>query len=83
MQNHPLLQLYQSKIQKAHTSLSLEKAKFLPELSIGLSNQSIQGIGTDNISYSTSQRFNAFSIGIEYRIFLAHNHRLLKHLKPT
>jgi len=64
LQNHPLLQLYQSKIQKAHTSLSLEKAKFLPELSIGLSNQSIQGIGTDNISYSTSQRFNAFSIGI-------------------
>ena len=62
--NHPLLQLYQSKIQKAQTNLSLEKAKFLPELSIGISNQSIQGIGADNVSYPASQRFNAISVGI-------------------
>ena len=63
-QNHPLLKLYQANIQKAQTNLSLEKAKFLPELSIGISNQSIQGIGADNVSYPASQRFNAISVGI-------------------
>jgi len=66
---HPLLKIsgQQKLITTANTQL--EQSKKLPDLSIGYSNSSIQGMGADNLLYSSSRRFNSGHIGIGIPIF--------------
>ncbi len=66
---HPMIQLsVQQKLTAQHIT-ELEKAKGLPELSIGYFNMSMQGIGADDIYYSAGKRFSAAQIGVGIPIF--------------
>lgn len=59
--NHPSIQLASQEIEKSKAMIKLEKSKFLPDLSIGYSNQSFKDINKN--------RFNSFEIGIGIPIF--------------
>lgn len=61
---HPIMRKQQQKIQTAIAMKELEESRYLPDLHVGVSTQTIQGVGADNINYTTSRRFNAISIGI-------------------
>lgn len=66
--NHPILQsmLQQQSIALANTEV--EKSKLLPDLSLGILNGSIRGIGADNIFYS-GKRFNSVQVGMGIPLF--------------
>jgi len=61
---HPMLRQGRQSIEIAKAQQELEQSRFLPDLHIGLSNHSIQGVGADNVLYPVSRRFNSISIGI-------------------
>jgi cobalt-zinc-cadmium resistance protein CzcA len=65
----PELLLLQQEIQTATVNTALQKVKLLPTLTLGYSNQSIQGNGADNVFYDRSTRFNAIEFGIGIPIF--------------
>ncbi|MBL7930453.1 MAG: TolC family protein, partial [Bacteroidia bacterium] len=69
VENHPQLKWYQQQKQVSIMSTKLEKSKLLPDLIVGYSNQSIQGMGADNIFYPRSSRFSAFYAGIGIPLF--------------
>ena len=68
-QNHPSLQLFfhQKKIAAGNTRI--EKAKLLPEISIGYFNTSIKGTGADNGFYTSSNRFHSIQFGVGIPLF--------------
>jgi cobalt-zinc-cadmium resistance protein CzcA len=55
----------------------LEKSKLFPNLNIGYSNQSIQGVGANNVEYSRSTRFNAVQFGIGLPLFFGSQKALI------
>lgn len=61
---HPLLRQGRQSIEIAKAQQELEQSRFLPDILIGISNHSIQGVGADDVLYPASRRFNSFSIGI-------------------
>lgn len=68
---HPIMQSLQQQKQISAINTQLEAARLLPNLSIGYSNQSIQGIGPDNILYSKSNRFSSVHFGIDVPLFFS------------
>jgi cobalt-zinc-cadmium resistance protein CzcA len=68
LRNHPILQsmLQQQSIALANTEV--EKSKLLPDLSLGILNGSIRGVGADNIFYS-GKRFNSVQVGMGIPLF--------------
>ena len=63
-QMHPYIQQVKQSIEIAKAKQALEEARYLPDLHLGISNQSIQGIGADNILYPMSRRFTSFTVGV-------------------
>ena len=61
---HPFLRQSRQSIEIAKAQQELEQSRFLPDLLIGISNHSIQGVGADEVLYPASRRFNSISIGI-------------------
>ena len=61
---HPALKHSRQSIQTAMANKELEQSKLLPDIQIGLSNHSIQGVGADNMDYPVSRRFNSITLGI-------------------
>lgn len=61
---HPMLRQGRQSIEIAKAQQELEQSRFLPDVLIGVSNHSIQGVGADDVLYPLSRRFNSFSIGI-------------------
>lgn len=61
-EQHPIIQLSKQEIEKAKTSVRLEKSKLLPDVSIGYFNQSFKNINNN--------RFNSFHIGMGIPIFI-------------
>lgn len=61
---HPMLRQGRQSIEIAKAQQELEQSRFLPDVLIGISNHSIQGVGADDVLYPLSRRFNSFSIGI-------------------
>lgn len=49
--------------------LKTERARLLPELQLGYQNMSITGIGSDDVYYPSSTRFQAFQAGIGIPLF--------------
>ncbi|MDP1802861.1 MAG: efflux RND transporter permease subunit, partial [Bacteroidota bacterium] len=47
----------------------LERSKLLPNINFCYNNQSIQGVGSDNVFYSKSFRFNSVQFGIGVPLF--------------
>jgi len=66
---HPTLVYLQKQMDVANAGVQLEKAKQLPDLTAGYFNQSIQGIGADNKTYSVRNRFNGGQIGVGLPLF--------------
>ncbi|HQW03502.1 MAG TPA: TolC family protein, partial [Saprospiraceae bacterium] len=63
------IQLAMQQKTTAAAMTGLEKAKRLPELSLGYFNTSMQGTGADDLYYSSSKRFSAAQIGVGIPIF--------------
>jgi outer membrane protein TolC len=59
-----LLRQGRQSIEIAKAQQELEQSRFLPDILIGISNHSIQGVGADDVLYPVSRRFNSFSIGV-------------------
>ncbi len=66
---HPTLVYLQKQMDVANAGVQLEKAKQLPDLTAGYFNQSIQGVGADNKTYSVRNRFNGGQIGVGIPLF--------------
>lgn len=66
---HPQIQLLQQQKNTSLVNTQLEKVKLLPNLNVDYSNQSIQGIGADNVFYSNANRFNAVQFGVGIPLF--------------
>ena len=69
IEKNPLLKILQQQKEIAKATTQLEIAKKLPDLTIGYSNASIQGIGADEIYYKKSNRFNAVQLGVGIPLF--------------
>ena len=69
LEKNPLLKILQQQKEIAKATTQLEIAKKLPDLTIGYSNASIQGIGADEIYYKKSNRFNAVQLGVGIPLF--------------
>ncbi len=69
LSSHPNLVYMQKQLDLANSNVNLEKAKLLPDLTAGYFNQSIQGVGADNITYKVGNRFNGGQIGLGIPIF--------------
>jgi heavy metal efflux system protein len=67
--NHPQIKFLEQQKNISSANSQVEKSKLLPSLSLGFSNQSIQGNGADNVYYSASKRFNSLQIGVGIPIF--------------
>ncbi|MGB3949078.1 MAG: CusA/CzcA family heavy metal efflux RND transporter [Bacteroidia bacterium] len=67
--SHPATTILQQQLIASKLNTELEKSKLLPELLLGINNQSIQGIGADNLFYSTTNRFNSIQFGIGLPLF--------------
>lgn len=67
--NHPQLKILQQQKNSSATNTQLERSKLLPSFYFGYSNQSIQGIGADNVLYTKANRFNAVQLGVGLPLF--------------
>jgi cobalt-zinc-cadmium resistance protein CzcA len=70
--SHPMLNLLNSKIEVAEHESKLIKAKTLPQLSFGATNQTFNTLNADK------SRYNAFSVGINISIFSNVNKQKIK-----
>ncbi len=69
LNNHPAIKLAAQQEQIAIAASRLEQSKLLPDFSFGINNTSLKGIGSDNMLYNSSNRFNSFQISIGIPIF--------------
>ncbi len=69
LNNHASIQIIKHQQELANASVDLEKAKLLPDLSIGYNNTSIKGMGADNQLYGVGSRFGAVQVGVGIPIF--------------
>lgn len=67
--NHPQIKVLQEQKNISLVNTQLEKSKLFPNLNLGYSNQSIQGMGADNVLYSKSSRFNSIQFGVGIPLF--------------
>ena len=67
--DHPLLKLVQQQQQISRAATQLEKSKLLPDINIGYYNMTMRGIGSDNMLYNTSTRFQSAQVGVGIPLF--------------
>ncbi|RXK58163.1 CusA/CzcA family heavy metal efflux RND transporter [Lacibacter luteus] len=69
LSNHPNIAFVKQQQQIADAAIAVEKAKLLPDLSLGLYSTSIRGTGADNKYYPSSYRFQSMQVGIGIPVF--------------
>lgn len=67
---HPLLKIAHQQIEQTRINTKLERARLLPDLSIGYYNMSMIGNGADNVLYSSKTRFQSAQAGVAIPIFM-------------
>jgi cobalt-zinc-cadmium resistance protein CzcA len=67
--DHPVLRVYKVQEQVAKSTVNSERAAFMPDLSIGYTNQSFRGVGPDNIDYYYNTRFHSVQLSLGIPIF--------------
>lgn len=67
--NHPNIKLLEQQVVIANANKQLEKSKLLPDITLGYFNQSIRGIGADDVLYNARNRFNGGQIGVGVPLF--------------
>ncbi|MCS7027962.1 MAG: CusA/CzcA family heavy metal efflux RND transporter [Bacteroidia bacterium] len=66
---HVYLKALRQSIHIAAQKVRLQKHKFLPDIVIGYTSQTLQGIGADEVFYTRRTRFNAFQLGLSIPLF--------------
>ena len=66
---HPMLQWYARQMELAQSQTAVEQARLLPDLTVGVFNQSIRGIGADDRYYSAGARFTGAQVGLGIPLF--------------
>lgn len=66
---HPMLSYQKLLIQHAEQKTKYIQALRWPDISLGLSSTTIQGVGADNESYTAGHRFNSINLGLAFPIF--------------
>ncbi len=61
VENHPELHLLQQQVDISKAQIEVDKSRLLPELSIGVSNQTLRDL--------SQQRFTSFTVGIDIPLF--------------
>lgn len=69
LNGNPVLKQLQQQQQTDLARLKLEKSKLMPDLFASYSNMTIRGMGADNKSYSSSDRFQSFQVGVGIPVF--------------
>ena len=69
LSNHPNIVFIKQQQEIADAAIAVEKAKLLPDLSLGLFSTSIRGTGADNKLYPSSYRFQSLHIGFGIPVF--------------
>ena len=67
--DHPLLKLLQQQQQISRVATQVEKSKLLPDINVGYNNTTFRGIGSDDVLYTTSTRFQAVQVGVGIPLF--------------
>lgn len=71
--NNPTLAWFRQQIEVAEREKSVEKSRLLPDLTVGYFNQSLNGPNQDldgnPVTFSSSDRFTGFQVGIAIPIF--------------
>ncbi len=67
--NNPNAKYLEQQKNVAASITVLEKTKLLPAVSVGYNNQSIRGMGANNIEYKALHRFSAIQIGTTIPLF--------------
>ena len=67
--DHPLLKLMQQQKQISIANTQLEKSKLLPDINVGYYNMTMKGVGSDNVLYNGSNRFQSTQIGVGIPLF--------------
>jgi cobalt-zinc-cadmium resistance protein CzcA len=67
--NHPEIKMMQQQKQISALNTKVERAKLLPDLIFGYNNQSIRGMGADNVIYTGSSRFSSVHVGVGLPLF--------------
>lgn len=62
--DHPGLKLAEQKLEQSKAYTRLEKAKLLPDITMGYYNMTMIGNGADNILYRSNTRFQSAQIGL-------------------
>ena len=66
---HPVLQLYTQQQKVASANTKLERSRLLPDLNAAYYNMSMKGSGADGKTYSASDRFQSFQVGVGIPLF--------------
>lgn len=69
--NHPSLKIKSQQQQVGQSLTAVEKAKLLPDIILGFNSTTIKGIGSNEVFYSRSNRFNSVQVGLSIPIFTA------------
>jgi len=67
--NLPLHNFHKEMIQNSIWQTKSLKSQKTPDFILGFSSSTIQGVGADNIEYTTSKRFNSVNFGLQIPIF--------------
>ena len=78
---HPIVLFNKSLVEISKSQLKFQKTQWLPDLSIGYNNMTIQGTGSDDINYTLSKRFQSVGAGISVPLFYNSNNVKIKALK--
>lgn len=71
--NHPTLKLLVQQKQISLLNKKVEKSRLLPDLTLAYNNMTMQGIGADDVNYTTSKRFQSAQIGLGIPLFFGAN----------
>jgi len=67
--NHPQLELLKQNKQIAEKQWEVQNAQWLPDISLAYYNTSIQGMGSDDVFYPRTERFQYAQIGVGVPLF--------------
>ncbi len=71
--NHPTIKLLVQQKQISLLNKKVEKSRLLPDLTLAYNNMTMQGIGADDVNYTTSTRFQSAQIGLGIPLFFGAN----------
>ena len=82
-QNNPVLAQLLQQREIAAKQTALQKARLLPDITVGYSNMSIQGTGADNKIYGAGKRFHTALVGMAIPIFAKYQKEKVKAFKVS